>query len=59
MDDRTELRAHATAWLSSEGRFASDAGALLEGLSAALIEFGLLLDRATFHAPTLHPSHRG
>lgn len=58
MDDRTELPAHATAWLSSEGRFARDAGALLEGLSAALIGFGLPLDRATFHAPTLHPSHR-
>jgi adenylate cyclase len=58
LDDRTELLAYATAWLSGEGRFARDAGALLEGLSAALIELGLPLDRATFHAPTLHPSHR-
>ena len=50
--------AHGSDWLAGEGRAVGDAGALLGGLSAALIEAGVPLDRATLHAPTLHPSYR-
>jgi adenylate cyclase len=46
-------------WLAEEGRFAADAGQLLEGLCARLVTLGVVLARATTHVRTLHPEFRG
>ena len=55
---RPNLAAGAAAWLAGPGRNVADAQGLLEGFSAALVDLGLPLVRATTHAPTLHPSYR-
>lgn len=52
------LRERAAAWLAGPGRGLADTGALLTGLSELLCDLGMPLDRATTHAPTLHPSYR-
>ena len=50
--------AHATGWLLGEGRQLPDGDALLQGFAEMLSSLGVPVDRATVHAPTLHPRYR-
>jgi adenylate cyclase len=46
-------------WLAEEGRFAPDAGRLLEMLCEKLTALRIPIARATTHVRTLHPEFRG